>query len=70
MFLHLYYAIFLNWKTAWSIGPDLLEFGFRATLLQQGQTAVQLRAAGHGPVCFLSTVEFIWASGYKHMNGP
>lgn len=35
-----------------------------------GQTAVQLRAAGHGPVCFLSAVEFIWAPSYEHMNGP
>lgn len=47
-----------------------LYFGCIARLLQRGQTAVLFGAAGHGPVCFLSTVEFIWARGYKHMNGP
>lgn len=34
-------------------------FGRIARLLQRGQTAVLFGAAGHGPVCFLSTVEFI-----------
>lgn len=47
-----------------------LYFGLIARLLQWGQTAALFGAAGHGPVCFLSTVEFIWARGYKHMNGP
>lgn len=48
--------------------PVDVDFGHR--LQRRGQTAVQLRAAGHSPVCFLSTVEFIWAQSYKHMNGP
>lgn len=52
--------------------PDLLDlyFGLIVRLLHRGQTAVLFGAAGHGPVCFLSRVEFIWAWGYKHMNGP
>lgn len=48
----------------------LLDVDFGHQLQRRGQTAVQLRAAGHSPVCFLSTVEFIWARSYKHMNGP
>lgn len=60
-------AIFFNWKTAWSIGPVV---GHSTRPLQQSQTAVQFGAAGHGPVCFLSTVEFIWDWSHKHMNGP
>lgn len=48
----------------------LLDLDFGPRVQQRGQTAVQLRAAGHSPVCFLSTVEFIWARSYKHMNGP
>lgn len=43
---------------------------FGLWLVRRGQTAALHREAGHGSVCFLSALEFIWARSYKHMNGP
>lgn len=42
-----------------SVRISLLDVELGLRLLQRGQTAVLLRAAGHGAVCFLSAAEFI-----------